>query len=152
MRTNLNSKYVDKLIERSKKNFLKSNQPDKIKEILNSLNPHILFCENWRITYGMAYTIEYQSIERLIMGLKRNDPRYLVDGKKQHLVIEISNKCQTIEAKQTFDIVSHELTHCLDFILRGYCMNRKKRSGFHDGFWAKLHQDMGGTGNQFFIL
>lgn len=149
MKTRLALKYIDKLTERAKRNFYKSDQPDKTKEIFSTLDPHVLFTDNWRVTYGMAYVVEYQSLDRLLMGFKRSDKRYLVDKKRQHMVTEYSTKCQFIEPCQLFDVVSHELAHCLDFILRGFVMDRNKRKGFHDDFWARLHQDMGGTGNEF---
>jgi len=149
MRTKLTHSYIEDLIKRAKCNFLKSDQPDKIKEIIMDLNPHILFRQGWRTTYGMASAIEYQSYDRLIMGFKRNDPRYNIDTKKQHLVIEVSDMCQEIKAGEVFELVSHELAHCLDFILRGYILNRKKRKGYHDDYWSNLHRNMGGSGNQF---
>jgi predicted SprT family Zn-dependent metalloprotease len=49
-------------------------------------------------------------------------------------------------AKEVYDTLSHELAHCLDFVIRGYW--RGTEDSFHDDFWSFLHKRMGGNGKK----
>ena len=151
MQMELTKEILNLMIAEAKDTFRQSSQSQKLKDILDNIDP--LFTFNTRLrhrTYAQAGTVEYFCKLRKELGLTRSDKRYLIDGWRQHLVIEINPTMNNLTEEQVLNIVSHELAHCLDFILRGFEMNRKKRKGYHDEFWANLHRNMGGDGKELF--
>ena len=148
MKIKVTEKVVQRMIDRAKRNFMKSKQPREHKNILGNVEIFVIFNKKLgRRTYGLAYALNYQSDYRISIGLTRKHKRYLIDGRRQHLVIELNPGLnQKCVAAEVFDTVSHELAHCLDFILRGYIMDRNRRKGFHDEIWKDIHKAMGGSG------
>lgn len=132
------------MVDRSKRNFLKSNffSPE-LKKLVKNLRVFIVFNNKLKTTLGQADSItHYQAKKR-----KDIDKRYKsfkVDSCKKFLIIEINkSKAQKQKTKEIFDTVSHEFAHCVDFVIRGH-VSRKNQ--FHDSFWKNLHQAMGGSG------
>jgi hypothetical protein len=55
------------------------------------------------------------------------------------LSITLTHKIGDYSKALIYEIVSHELAHCIDFIVRG--------ESNHDAPWREIHQLMGGTGH-----
>jgi hypothetical protein len=54
------------------------------------------------------------------------------------LSITLTHKIGDYSKALIYEIVSHELAHCIDFIVRG--------ESYHDEEWRKIHRLCGGTG------
>jgi hypothetical protein len=73
-----------------------------------------------------------------------------VDSQLGFLVIEMNPRLIILNsANEVFDTLSHELAHCLDFVIRGYY--GKNERTFHDEFWSFLHKRMGGNGHRYLM-
>lgn len=57
------------------------------------------------------------------------------------LHMTFTHKIERYNKAHTYEIVSHELAHCIDFLIRG--------DSFHDEPWREIHRLMGGTGETF---
>jgi hypothetical protein len=54
--------------------------------------------------------------------------------------LEISVYTFFLDKKKIYDIISHEIAHCIDFVIRG--------NSFHDDYWRFIHKEMGGSGER----
>ena len=82
--------------------------------------------------------ITMSTSERLIANYAYACRSELTDEHFQ-LSITLSHSMQNYNRKLVYEIISHELAHCIDFIVRG--------ESYHDEEWRKIHQLMDGTGN-----
>lgn len=57
------------------------------------------------------------------------------------LTIEINPEIVHLGQKIIYDVVSHELAHCIDYVARG--------TSTHDNNWKYIHKLMGGSGEQY---
>jgi predicted SprT family Zn-dependent metalloprotease len=144
MKKKITFSLLQRMVEVSKKNFIKSTLFSfEIKKLVKDLRVFIIFNNRLKTTVGQADAITY------LEAKKRDDidkryKRFLVDSSRKFLIIEINKELsQTQSEKEVFDTVSHELAHCVDFVIRGY-KSRKKR--YHDSYWRTLHKAMGGSG------
>lgn len=65
-----------------------------------------------------------------------NDPKKITE-----LHMTFTHRIERYNKAHTYEIVSHELAHCVDFLIRG--------DSFHDEPWRQIHRLMGGTGETF---
>jgi hypothetical protein len=139
------------MIERAKRTFI--NYPSKTvlnewKVALKRLQVFIVINEKLKTTGGTAGFIEYTKGKRLFKIPDQFKP-CIVDNACGFLIIEINPKLIILYTpKEVCNILSHELAHCLDFVLRGWDNGREEKS-FHDEFWSFLHKRMGGDGEEF---
>lgn len=71
-------------------------------------------------------------------GIANTETKY---KKVKTLLITLTHEIDTYSPKLIYQIVSHELAHCIDFIVRG--------DSFHDEPWKKIHRIMGGEATTF---
>jgi predicted SprT family Zn-dependent metalloprotease len=135
------------MISRSKKNFAKSFfYGSDVKRFVKKLRVIVRFNKRLRSIAGQAYVISYKDLLKLIKKVDKRIRYYCIETSKDYLIIELNKKLLTKKSKKfLFDTVSHELAHCVDFILRGYVKNTKRKQ-FHDYYWKAIHISMGGDG------
>lgn len=148
MRKKVTRELVEEFIKQSKINFYKTSVfSRKIKNIVRGLQVFVLFNPKLKTTAGFATALTYR--EAKIKNIDLSYKKYKVDSVKKYLVIEINKAlAQKMPEKELFDTTSHELAHCVDFVIRGnrYINGRRRVTGFHDPFWKRLHREMGGNG------
>jgi hypothetical protein len=106
---------------RAEKKFLKNCGPEYDEHLKKIKNTPIYMNTSEKLiaTYGIA---------------TRSD----LTAKIFELSITLTHKIGDYKRPLIYEIVSHELAHCIDFIIRG--------ESFHDEEWRKIHRLMGGTG------
>lgn len=128
-----NSDYVNlevklmKVAERAIRKFLKNCDESYIKYIdrIYTVPVNIRITENFRRCCGEAfYTGSGKSAEKV-----------------EELHMTFTHKIARYNKAHIYEIVSHELAHCIDFLIRG--------DSFHDEPWREIHRLMGGTGETF---
>jgi Mlc titration factor MtfA (ptsG expression regulator) len=134
-----------RLVNRAKRNFLKSKARDHWKSVCIDLP--VLFRLNnkvskaWNPTYGEATLITKKDNLTFNYGIV-NEPMVKCGINLAWLVIELNAwvvSCNSPLAN--FNLVTHEFAHCLDFVLRGKMMPDKT---CHDEFFQDLNKFMGG--------
>ena len=148
MKIEVTHKVIERMIERSKRNFVQSSSFSyEIKKLVKNLRVFIIFNDRLKTTAGQADAITYNQAKKKPF-LDKRYKRFLVDSARKFLIIEINKKlAQKQEADEVFDTVSHELAHCVDFVIRGYISREKP---YHDKFWSTIHKAMGGCGKATF--
>lgn len=147
MQIQFTPKVAYRMIDRAKRNFI-AYPHDSVapawKKILKTLQVFIVINPMLKTTHGTACFVPLAMSRRLFQIPEEYSP-ITVDGKLGHLVIEINPKIVILSTSQeVFDTLSHELAHCLDFVLRGFY--NKTEEQVHDKFWSFLHKRMGGNG------
>jgi predicted SprT family Zn-dependent metalloprotease len=143
---------IERMILRSKRHFVKSSFFDsETLKIVKDLRIFWIFNKKLKTTAGQANSLSYNEAVKILKVDKRYK-RYLVDSCKRYLVIEINKRLAQRQKKETvYDTVSHEVAHCIDFVLRGHMyINGRARRGFHDKFWKNIHKATGGDGKATF--
>lgn len=138
------------MINRAKRTFCRypcRTVSEDWKNILRKLQIHIIMNTRLKTTAGTAEFVRLRAAHRLFPMLK-DYPPVIVEDVLGYLVVEINPKLVVMNPpNEVYDTVSHELAHCLDFVIRGYYGKSEKE--YHDEFWSFLHKRMGGNGNQF---
>jgi hypothetical protein len=150
MKIDVTLQVIDRMINRSKRNFLNSSYfSDEIKKLVKGLRVIVIFNKKLKTTAGQANAITYtEALSNPYIDMRYK--RYRVDSCKKFLIIEINKELAQLHSKEeVFDTVSHEFAHCVDFVIRGfhYINGKRRRRGFHDSFWKLIHIAMGGSGN-----
>lgn len=140
-------KVAYRMIDRAKRNFL-TYPHDSVnkawKSILKNLQVFIVINPYLKTSYGNASFVP-TALGRKLFCIPDEYVPLKVDGRLGYLIIEINPKLVILSTSQeVFDTVSHELAHCLDFVLRGFY--NKTEEQVHDKFWSFLHKRMGGDG------
>jgi hypothetical protein len=138
------------MIDRAKRNFINyphDSIPQGWKDILKNLQVFISINPKFKRTCASAAFMEFKPAIKYFQIPKTFQP-VTVDKKLGFLIIEINPKTVILNScKEVFDTVSHELAHCLDFVLRGY--EGKSDKHVHGEFWQFLHKRMGGSGRKY---
>jgi hypothetical protein len=114
------------------------------KSILKNLQVFIVINPYLKTSYGNASFVPI-ALGRKLFQIPTEYVPIKVDGRMGYLIIEINPKLVILSTSQeVFDTISHELAHCLDFVLRGFY--NKTDEQIHDKFWSFLHKRMGGNG------
>ncbi len=129
---------AQKLINRAKKNLNNSIAPALWKKVLKDLPVHI--CIDYKISGPWAYGAAF---------LSRNLSKYNIDnnfqpvnwhGSKKYLIIQLHAGIVNVNStKQNFNLIAHELAHCLDFIVTN---NVKSDKNCHDFVWQSMNKFM----------
>ena len=144
MKIEVTHKVIERMIERSKRNFLRSSSFSyEMKKLVSELHVFVIFNERLKTAAGQANTLTRREAEKM-PALDKRIKKFYIDYSRKFLIIEINKKfAQRRSTHELFDTVSHELAHCVDFVIRGH-ISRKNR--WHDKFWREIHQAMGGSG------
>ncbi len=138
------------MIDRAKRTFCRypcRTVSEDWKAILRKLQIHIIMNTRLKTTAGTAEFVRLRPAHRLFPTLKDFQPT-IVENVPGYLIVEINPKLVVLNPpNEVYDTVSHELAHCLDFVIRGYYGKSEKE--YHDEFWSFLHKRMGGNGSQF---
>ena len=155
MKIEVTEKVIQRMIARSKRNFVRSGYfSSEVTRIVKSLRILIVFNKKLKTCAGQAIALTYNQAMRVFKVDKRYK-RYIVDQRKKYLIIEINQALAQRDPKEeVFDTVSHEVAHCIDFVIRGYRFVNSgvARRRFHDEFWREIHLAMKGSGNTTFEL
>lgn len=114
-----------KFAKKAEDKFFNNMDRHHAKFVNKLLNTPVVFRISTRMTdcYGTATQ----------MGPKKDPNR--------ELELAFTEDIEIYSYRRTYEIVSHELAHCFDFIIRG--------DSFHDEPWRSIHRRMGGTGETF---
>lgn len=133
---------VERYIKKAADNFYKSNRPRKEKKQLKELLPFIFIrlTESLKETWGQVYLVpvfdkrvEKYQIDTDAYRLEPLDNFY-------HIVVDLNRRVlQWSKPQDCFNIIAHELAHCLD------CCYRLRIK--HDKFWRAIAIAMGGNGH-----
>jgi hypothetical protein len=138
------------MINRAKRTFIRypfRSVSQDWKNVLAAIQVFIVINPKLKTTAGCAHFERQRSAKRIFQIPDELKPT-LVDGVLGYFIMEINPKLVVANsANETFDTISHELAHCLDFKIRGYY--GKSDDQFHDEFWSFLHKRMGGNGEAF---
>lgn len=145
MKINLTEKVIERMICRSKINFYNNSNNSEHKKLLETVPVYIYLSNRMTNTLGMAWCARYYQNKNIIkkLGIKRDDKKVKINGINCFPILQLNKvELQMWESKMAFDIVSHEMAHILDFLIRGYWKNAPERC--HDEFWKTIHTQMGG--------
>jgi hypothetical protein len=138
------------MIDRAKRTFCRypcRTISKEWKDILRRLQIHIIMNTRLKTTAGTAEFVKLKPAHKLFPTLK-DYPPVIVDNVFGYLIVEINPKLVVLNPpNEVYDTISHELAHCLDFVIRG-CYGRSEID-YHDEFWSFLHKRMGGNGKRF---
>lgn len=150
MKITFTPKVAYRMIDRAKRIFCRypcKTISDEWKTKLKNLQVFIVINPKLQVTAGTAGFIRIREGRKLFKIPKESVPTK-VDGVLGYFIIEINPKLIILDPpSEVYDTISHELAHCLDFILRGFY--GKTEESFHDDFWIFLHKRMGGDGEPF---
>lgn len=136
---NFNKITYQKMFQKAKNNFYKSDAPTPWKNILKNLKVSIQLNPKFTSTAAMIHFDDYSpgmSLDNLTQ----------FEGKLGKWIMELNPKNITKDSYyEILDVVSHELAHALDFIV-----NKKSYRCFHNYTWKYIHKCMGGSGKQFY--
>jgi hypothetical protein len=149
MQIQFTPKVAYRMIDRAKRNFLAypHDSVNKVwKSILKNLQVFIVINPFLKTTHGTASFVPV-ALARKLFQIPDEYVPVKVDGRMGYLIIEVNPKLVILSSsKEVFDTLSHELAHCLDFVLRGFY--NKTDEQIHDKFWSFLHKRMGGNGSK----
>jgi hypothetical protein len=155
MKIEVTEKVIQRMIARSKRNFVRSGYfSPEVTRIVKNLRILIVFNKKLKTAAGQANALTYNQAIREFKVDKRYKS-YIVDQRKKYLIIEINQAMAQRDAKEeVFDTVSHEVAHCVDFVIRGYkfVSSGAARKRYHDEFWREIHLAMGGSGKTTYEL
>lgn len=142
MKYSFTEKTVIRYIDRSATNFYRSNVQEYKKRVLENLLPclSIEMSSKLKTTWGQAYTLGTHEKRVDKMNLTVSPVELTGLSELYYIVLAVNTRVlQWAKPQDNFDTVSHELAHCLDFVLRG--------DSFHDEYWRELTIAMGGSGS-----
>jgi predicted SprT family Zn-dependent metalloprotease len=134
MRFFIDTNYPDfnlnlKMIGVAKKAFQKFETATK------SNKDYKIIIENLRsIPVVLKINKNFKRIAGRMMGVMENKALVGLTIEINPLLVEYGNKT-------TYDVVSHEVAHCIDYVIRG--------ESKHDNQWKYIHKLMGGTGEKY---
>jgi hypothetical protein len=131
---------AQKLINRAKKNLINSKAPDLWKQILQTLPIHV--CVDFKISGPWAYGAAFLSKNKRKHNITNNFQPVNWHGTPKFLIIELhAGVANSNTTKQNFNIIAHELAHCLDFIVTNIVKSDKN---CHDDIWQLMNSFMKG--------
>lgn len=149
MKIEITEKLIQRMIARSKRNFARSGYfSSEISNLVKKMRVLIVFNKRLKTCAGQAVALTYNQAIKQFKVDKRYKS-YIVDRRKKYLIIEINQAlAQRDPPDEVFDTVSHEVAHCIDFVIRGYrfISNGTARRRYHDDFWREIHLAMRGSG------
>lgn len=150
MKIRFTPKVAYRMVDKAKRifcNYPHNTVPLAWKVALRYLRVFIVINPKLQTTAGTACFVRVRAARKLFQIPKKYPP-IKVDGVKGYLIIEINPKLVVLDdAAEVYDTVSHELAHCLDYVLRGWY--DRTEASWHDEFWSFLHKRMGGDGQGF---
>jgi hypothetical protein len=128
------------LINRAKKNLAKSNAPALWKKVLKDLPIHI--CIDYKISGPWAYGAAFLSRNKCKYHIQNDFQPVNWHGTPKYLIIELhAGVANSNSIKQNFNLIAHELAHCLDFIVTNTVKSDKH---CHDFVWDAMNKFMHG--------
>ena len=130
-----------RLIKKAKQNFKNSGASQEWKDALDKLTVYVSVKESMILRKQQAWAVAWLVNKSWAKsyGIDPTEPMVKVDGKKWWIVLEFSlDKINTADPKSAFNLVTHELAHALDYVIRGF------GNATHDAVWSSMHQLMGG--------
>ncbi len=135
-----------RLIDRAKSNFRNHKYaPKEWKDTFDKLSVYV--CVNESIPYypgALAMSYMLNTVNGRDFGIDPLAPKTKIGGREYWLALEfaIDTVCQA-DGPSLFNLVCHEVTHSLDYVIRGKM--QETNEGSHDEFFRVLMNFMGAT-------